>query len=380
MIKLNLKATLNIGRPKKEIHKKKGIVETKEEVNVDTLYPVRIRMTIKRVVTFTLAGFYLRKDQLLNGEVVNHPNKTLLNTVIRNKINIIEKEKLEQEITGEAVTQKKKNLTLLFDTYANKKLLEQKSTLGTGTYNHKVSYLNKFNRFAPHIKLKDVDKEILRKYEDYCKSIGNVQNTVWSSTKFVKTILNASVADKIFTTKPHEGFKGVKAVKSLRQFLNAEELDLFDKFATNPKNNPKLINVANWFLFSCYCGLRYGDLKNFTTFTNGKVLVQTEKTKEIVSIFAGKKLIEIKDRITKKIDTGRNCSDFLEIIAAACGIEREVTFHLSRHTFAVQWLDKKGSIETLSKLLGHSTIKTTQIYAKISNYKIDNEMKEVFGE
>ena len=87
MIKLNLKATLNIGRPKKEIHKKKGIVETKEEINVDTLYPVRIRMTIKRVVTFAPAGFYLKKDQLLNGEVVNHVNKTLLNTVIRNKMN-----------------------------------------------------------------------------------------------------------------------------------------------------------------------------------------------------------------------------------------------------------------------------------------------------
>ena len=377
MQKLNLKATLHISRPKKDTIVNKDDPSKKEE---DVLYPVRIRMTIKRVVTFHSAGFYLKKDQLLNGEVVNHPNKNLLNTAIRKKINDIDKQMLEQHITGEVVTKKKKVLLLKFDTYANQKLLEQKSTLGTGTYKHKVSYLNKFNRFAPNIKLKDIDKETLRKYEDYCKSIGNMQNTVWSSSKFVKTILNASVADKMFTAKPHEGFKGVKAVKSLRQFLNADELDLFDKFATNPKNNAKLINVANWFLFSCYCGLRYGDLKNFTVFNNGRVLIQTEKTKEIVSIFANKKLIEIKNRITKKVDTGRNCNLFLEVIAAACGIEREVTFHLSRHTFAVQWLDKKGSIETLSKLLGHSTIKTTQLYGQISNYKIDNEMKEVFGE
>ena len=362
--------------PKKEIPINKD--EKPNEEN--NQYPVRIRMTVKRVVSFSPAGFYLRADQLLNGEVVNHPNKNLLNTSLRKSINDIEKLMLEQSITGEIVTQKKQALLLKFDTYAVKVLKELKPTISKGTFDHKESYLRKFNAFAPGIKIKDIDKEVLAKYEAYCKSIGNMPNTVWSSTKFVKTILNSVVSEKILLSKPHEGFKGVKSVASLRIFLDIDELDLLDQFATNPLNHPKLLNVANWFLFSCYCGLRYGDIKNFVNFNNGRVLLQTEKTKEIVSIFAIKKLIEIQERLKSKILSNQKCNDYLKLIGAACGIERDITFHLSRHTFAVQWLNKKGSIETLSKLLGHSTIKTTQIYGKISNYKIDNEVKQVFGE
>ena len=362
--------------PKKEIHLNKD--EKPNEEN--NLYPVRIRMTIKRIVTFSAAGFYLRKDQLINGEVVNHPNKSLLNAAIRKLINEIEKEKLEQEITGELVTQKKKNLTLKFEDYANQVINRMKSTQAKVTITHKRSYLKKFCEFAPNIKLKDVTPEVLRKYEDANKAAGNKPNTVWSGTKFIKTILNASVTDNILLAAPHKGFSGTKAEEPLRNTLTDKELLLFEKFANNPLNNLKLINTANWFLFSCYCGLRYGDLKNFVEFKNGKVLVKTEKTNEVVSIFAHRNLIAVKERIDTTIFSNANTNDYLKLIAAACGIDKKVSFHLSRHTFAVQWLDKGGSMETLSNLLGHSTIKTTQIYGKISNYKIDNEVKQVFGE
>lgn len=369
MKKLNLKATLHIQRPKKEIYL------TEEDI----LYPVRIRMTIQRVVTYQPAGFYLKKDQLLNGEVVNHINKTLLNSVIRKKINDIDKEKLEQHITGEAVTQRKKNLTLTFNEYALTVINRMKSTQAKVTITHKRSYLKKFNDFAPNIKLKDVNKEVLRKYEDANKAAGNKTNTIWSGTKFIKTMLNASVIDHILVVAPHKGFVGTKAEEPLRDTLTESELKLLEKFANNPLNNAKLLNVTNWFLFSCYCGLRFGDIQNFVGFNDGKVLMQTEKTKEIVSIFAHKNLVKIKERITGKIYSNQNTNDYLKLVADACNINKRVTFHLSRHTFAVQWLNKGGSMETLSKLLGHSTIKTTQIYGKISNYKIDNEVRKVFG-
>lgn len=368
MQKLNLKATLRLNRPKKEIYL----------CDADRLFPVRIRMTVKREVTYHAAGFYLKDDQLVNGEVVNHPNKILLNTLIRKKINEIEKSMLEQEITGEAVTQKKKNLNLKFNDYANTVISRMKSTQAKVTITHKISYLKKFNEFAPGIKLVNVDKEILRKYEDHCKASGNKINTVWSGTKFVKTILNASVDDRILSAAPHLGFKGTAAAAPLRQTLTFDELKLLDRFALNELNNAKLINVANWFLFSCYCGLRYGDIKNFLGFNNGKVLIQTEKTKEIVSIFATKKLIEIKERLTIEILSNQKCNDYLKLIGAACGIDKKFTFHLARHTFAVQFLERGGRLEILSKILGHSSIKTTQIYGKISTPIADAEMKKVW--
>lgn len=369
MIKLNLKATLHIARPKKEIYLK---VE-------DTLYPVRIRMTIQRVVTFSPGGMYLRKDQLVNGEVVNHANKTLMNTAIRKLINDIEKEKLEQEITGEAVTQKKKILLLKFYDYALLVIERKKSTLAPETMRHKEPHLNKFNKFAPSIKLKDVTKEVLRKYEDSNKAKGLAQNSVWAATKFVKTILNHSVEqDKLFLIAPHHGFEGVGQVDALRITLTPAEIALIEKFANNPDHSSYLINTANWFLLSCYCGLRYGDMKNVTNAIESKILIQTEKTKAVVSIFGTKKIIEIRGRLTKAIPTNQECSRYLKLIAIACNIKKVIKFHLGRHTFAVQFLERGGRMEILSIILGHSSIKTTQIYGKISNPLADAEMKKVW--
>ena len=378
MIKLNLKATLHIARPKKEVHEKKGIVGTKQEINVDTLYPVRIRMTIKRVVTFAPAGFYLRKDQLLNGEVVNHPNKTLLNTVIRNKMNIIEKEKLEQEITGEAVTQKKKNLTLTFSEYAKIHIAKKKQAKKS-TKDHKDSYLNKFNEFNSKIKLKDVNKDVLHQFEIFCEKRENINNTVWSAVKFVKTIMNSAVADKILLESPLKGFDGVKYIDPMRETLSDEEIIKFEEFADNKLNSEKLRNVASWFIFSCYTGLRYSDMKSFKGFANGRILIKTVKTSELVSMLATDNILQAYARIENKILSNQRMNDYLKIIAGGLEIDKDMTCHIGRHTFAVKYLRLGGRMEVLQKLLGHKTIKTTSIYGKIANVTADEELQRIWG-
>jgi integrase len=70
---------------------------------------------------------------------------------------------------------------------------------------------------------------------------------------------------------------------------------------------------------------------------------------------------------------------FLKEVAQSCGITKKITSHLARHTFATLTLTKGVSIESVSKMLGHTNINTTQIYAKITNKKIDNEMNLLAG-
>ncbi len=75
--------------------------------------------------------------------------------------------------------------------------------------------------------------------------------------------------------------------------------------------------------------------------------------------------------------TNQKLNSYLKEIADICGIKKNLTFHLARHTFATMSLSKGVPIESVSKMLGHTNIKTTQIYARITNKKIEHDMDEL---
>lgn len=363
-MKINLAITLNTQRPDKA-----------------GKYPVRLRSTIDSKVTYYPTGIMLLKEQLVNGVVVNHPNKDLLNTTLLLKKGAIEKELLQNSIIGEVAVKAKKNHHLKFSDYAQKKIKEWSATQGIETtIKHKIGYLKRVNEYNPGIRLQEFDKEVLTGFEVFCRKRGNNENTVWSATKFVKTVINAAIADGIIVGNPLMGFKGAKYTDPFRETLSAEELELLEKFAENKLNPKKLLNTANWFLFSCYCGLRYGDLAGFVGFKNGKVLLKTEKTGEVVSIYATEKIIETKNRLTQEIFSNQKSNDYIKVVMAAIGVTKKISFHNARHTFAVEFLNRGGRLEILSKILGHSDIKTTSIYARISNNLADEEMKKVWDQ
>jgi len=109
----------------------------------------------------------------------------------------------------------------------------------------------------------------------------------------------------------------------------------------------RLEHVRDLFVFSCFCGLAYSDVANL-------------RQENIQKSFDGNLWI-----ITKRVK-----------IADICGIKKNLTFHLARHTFATTTTLSKGvPIETVSKMLGHTNIETTQIYARITNSKIGSDMQ-----
>jgi integrase/recombinase XerD len=361
MFKHNLKAVLNTQRPTK-----------------DGRFPLRIRMTIKRVVSYHPTNLMLKKDQLVNGEVVKHPNRVLYNIEINKKISEIEKALLEHSITGQETVKLKKNASLKFTDYAVAKIKAKTGLEAKSTTKHKKSYLNKINQFKPTLKMTDVNKELLTALENHCRESGNLENTVWSCTKFVRSIINAAVAEGVLPSNPIKGFKGARYTDPMRTVLTASEVELFEGFADNPLNSAKLRSVAAWFVFGCYTGLRYSDMARFKGFVNDRVLIQTVKTSEIVSIFATPKIIEANARLNTAIFSNQKMNDYLKIIAAGLGIDKKVTVHLARHTFAVEFLSRGGRLEILSKIMGHSILKTTSIYAKISDNLADSEMRRVW--
>ena len=77
--------------------------------------------------------------------------------------------------------------------------------------------------------------------------------------------------------------------------------------------------------------------------------------------------------------TNQRTNSYLKEIADICGIKKDLTFHMARHTFATMSLSKGVSMESVSKMLGHTNIKTTQIYVRITNKKIEHDMEQLAG-
>jgi len=159
-------------------------------------------------------------------------------------------------------------------------------------------------------------------------------------------------------------------------------------------DNRTLEIVRDLFVFAAFTGLCYIDIKNLTekeiiTCTDGSKWIAThrEKTGTPVNV----KLLDIPIQIIEKYESVRNgehlfpvpknsdCNRRLKIIAKHCGIDKYITFHQSRHSFATLALTKGVPIESVSRMLGHTDITTTQIYAKITNEKIGRDM-DLFSE
>lgn len=333
---------------------------------------IRIRSTVKRKITYFSTGISVLESQFENREVVRHPNKEIFNAAIRAQMTELEKSYIEGKVFNKSVAPD-------FYIFCEKKIEQQKSQNSTGTWKHKKSYLNKLKEFKPGLQFSDINPSMMLDFENYCRELGNEPTTVWSSVKFIRTMVNAALNDGVITGNPLKKYKGQSYVNPERSFLTDEEIKKIEDFAQTSKREI-LVKVANWFLFACYTGLRYADVKNFDKkkIMGERIILRTEKKKKDVSIKLHRKLRAILEKIEPDVLPNQKVNEYLKIIAEKCEIDKNISFHNARHSFAVYFLNHGGSMETLSKLLGHSSLKTTSIYGKIVDTKIDAEMDKVW--
>jgi integrase len=160
---------------------------------------------------------------------------------------------------------------------------------------------------------------------------------------------------------------------------------------TTPLKSPRHYLIRDLFLFGCYTGISYGDMcvlteDNLSTAEDGTVWIKSSRNKtgnpfEVPLLDVP---LQILERYRNMTPDGRllpmysnsHLNTGLKEVAHACGIRRDVNFHAGRHTYASEITLSQGiPIETVSRMLGHSEIKTTQIYAKITDDKIDEDMR-----
>jgi len=245
-----------------------------------------------------------------------------------------------------------------------------------------TSYISKLKAFRPTLSFNEITRDFVTRYHMYMVSeLGNQVNTVHKSLSFMRTMIKRAQRDGLMKGNPFEYYPLQKKAGT-REFLNAHELELLEKKYAENTMKDYLTNTCKSFLFSCYTGLRYQDVKNLRfqdikeEVHNGKkgliVRITMHKTKDPVSIpliDKAVKLIGPDDGLKAKnvfhVPSNQVANRFLKEIATAAKIDKTVTFHVSRHTFATNSITLGIPIEVVSKLLGHTSLKNTMIYAKV---------------
>jgi site-specific recombinase XerD len=255
---------------------------------------------------------------------------------------------------------------------------------------HTINFIQwKYN--ISDINIDKIDHAFITEYEFYLRSVRKCANN--TSVKYIKNfhkIINQCLANGWLVKDPFMNYKS-KVKEVVRSFLTEEEIE---RIISKTFVSQRLELVRDIFVFSCFTGLAYIDVKQLTRnhislgIDGDKWLFTTRQKTETLSKIP---LLPMAQQIIDKYEnhplsnnenrllpilSNQKMNAYLKEIADVCGINKDLTFHIARHTFATTVTLSNGvPLETVSKMLGHTNLKTTQHYAKILDSKISHDMQ-----
>jgi len=259
-------------------------------------------------------------------------------------------------------------------------------------FRHTKSFLQ-WKYKIPDIDIVKLDYEFITEYEFWLKSVRRCDhNTAIKYLSNFRKIVNQCFRKGWLQKNPFGGFKMTKKEVERTALTEAE----LQKLITKEFSVERIVQVRDIFLFSCFTGLAYVDVKKlkrseiFVGVDGDKWLVsRRQKTDVTARIPLLPSALKIMDRYTDHLQctmedrllpvlSNQKMNAYLKEIADLCGINKNLTYHIARHTFATTVTLSNGvPIETVSKMLGHRNLKTTQHYAKVLDKKISEDMQKV---
>jgi len=304
-------------------------------------------------------------------------------------------ENLKNELFG--LSETKRMLVPIFQDHNNKikELVGKEYAPGTlerytTSLKHTIEFMQwKYN--ISDIDITKIDHAFINDYEFWLRSVRNCANN--TAVKYLKNfnkIIKLCLANDWLDKKPFANYKSkVKEVE--RVYLTENEIQ---SIIEKDIKTERLSLVRDIFIFSCFTGLAYIDVKNLTKshisfgidgekwiFTHRQ---KTESTSKIPILPVTQMIIDkyenhpqcINEDKLLPILSNQKMNAYLKEIAGVCEIEKELTFHIARHTFATTVTLTNGvPIESVSKMLGHKNLRTTQHYAKVLDRKVSEDMK-----
>lgn len=328
-------------------------------------------------------------------QVIGHPQANDLNSMLFEFVLYLQGIELALWKRGVPATlsllkdamKKNRPINITFPIFAKEYV--QHSDRRESTKENLFTTITVLQEFRPGLDFKDITYTFLKDFEVYLREKGNGINTVAKHLRQLRTLVNEAINQGYIHADayPFRKFK-IKQEKGSHEFLTPDELKKLENLEVH---DLKLRHVLDAFLFCCYVGLRFSDFCQLTPSNfirvNGKRWLHFKSIKTGIELrlplhllFEGKALA-ILDRncITEFASLGSNSevNKALSVITSMARIKKHVTYHTARHTCATLLIHQGVPITTVQRLLGHTSVKTTEIYSEILSSTIVRDLKAV---
>ena len=307
------------------------------------------------------------------------------------------------DIKALIVEKKRAKISLgkFYDLYVQKRQKDNRISKNTkAKYRQTQVYLIRYLQTEENdLPIGEVDFHFVVRFNDWLSTVQYNENgdrmkeiSVNKHHSRLKAALFDAVKQGVLAINPYVNFK-LNFPQKNRDYLTQGEIDQLQK--VDLSNHPTADNVRDIFLFSCYTGLRFQDAMNLTmdniTNISEQIVItldqrKTGERREIPMLKPALEIIEkhswsndrmIHQRVLPRLSNPK-VNSYLKFIAELAQIQKHLTHHVARHTFATTiLLDNGCPLETVSYLLGHNSIRTTQVYAKISRANLKREMSRI---
>ena len=376
------------------------VFNRKKRLNKRGMALVQVEAYLNRKKMYFSTKIYLKPEQwdAKRKMVKNHPNANDLNRMLYENIAAIEQTELGLWQQGKSIS-----LDLLknsidkplsngrsFLTFFKEEIAN--SSLKESTRQNHLSTLELLQEFKKEVLFTDLTFEFVSSFDNYLQSKGYHLNTIAKHMKHLKRYINVAINKEYMDIQKYAFRKyKIKSIEGSHTHLAPEELHKFENLQLTGRYT-RLQKTKDAFLFCCYAGLRYSDFTNLTSANIVEfhqetwIIYKSVKTGMEVRLplyllFEGKGiqiLQRYKDDFNSffKLKDNSNINKELNILAGLAKIDKRVSFHTARHTNATLLLYNGANITTVQKLLGHKSVKTTQVYANIMDITVVRDLEK----
>ena len=379
------------------------VFNRKKKLNKKGMALVQVEAYLNRRKMYFSTRVYLKPDQwdVKRRMVKNHPNSDALNRMLYDFIADIEQKELglwqqRRSISLDSLKdsiEKPENNGNSFLTFFKEEV--SNSSLKESTRQNHLSTLELLQEYKKDIVFTDLTFEFVSSFDNYLQSKGYHLNTIAKHMKHLKRYVNLAINKDLFELQkyPFRKYK-IKYMESKRGHLTPEELGRLENIA--PKLQRTLRRTLDMFLFSCYTGLRFSDIVNIRPdnfhLIDDKLWLVYSSVKTDVNVrlplfllFDGKALV-VYERYCKRysrtlfgvsVSANSNVNKQLKRICRLAEIDKRLSFHMARHTNATLLLYNGANITTVQKLLGHKSVRTTEIYSDIMDMTVIRDLENI---